>query len=167
MEYVPSMLVGTLFILVSVICFVYSRIDRHKMHADIYIRKMKPYLDIWLHKVVELMEQPGIDEEMTSKLKTSTDKYFGYKKKKDYLKTIPLVNEISDLLATDYDNDIVRSMVLRYGEGKIDIDRLIVYRDEYNRCKAALDKLLNRRLLGLVGKLLRTKRLAPLSIEIL
>ena len=182
-----TILVLLVLVAFSATGFVYSGMDKQRMRAMVYAKRMKTYLDSWILNIFDQIKSPDFDAGTKEKLQPLADEYFSGRKRKNPLKTVSQVKSISSILRTA-ENSILQkgkaepkanslAAVLRpesnddldegfaetddYDEDTDDKFRFLRY--EYNRYAEKLNSRLEKPIPSLVGKICFIKRLEVLE----
>ena len=162
METVFAILVCLVLLGLIVIGEIYLAMDKQKARAIVYIKKMSVYMDEWVRRTAEMAESPIYDRKSADAFRALSHEYFGYRKYKDTLKKITLVNsmaELSEPLEFSAGNAGAEGLLSARLDAAANIGLL---RTEYNECARKLNDRLKKRIPAVIGKLFRMSALEEL-----
>ena len=158
-----AILLCLFFVLLLAFGEVFFRLDKMRAYAIISINNMIKDLDIWVLLTVELADCPGLDPEEADHLRTLSTSYSAcqkYKKKFTKIKLINSMAELTDSETLGYKHgDIAEDMLGKRRDAACDLAPLC---DQYNRNADELNRRLDKKVPGLVGRLLGVSKLEKL-----
>ena len=162
MDSLLTILLCLILVVLSYATLTYSKIDKHKMRAVVYSKKMREILELWVELVVEQTLELGSDTEEKVIIKARVDDYYKNRKKRHPLTIISLTNSIVLILESMSKDNRGYKLVNIPGEAKGDFINADILRGAYNECVEEFNKQLKKTFSLYICKVFRIKKIEEL-----
>ena len=162
MGYYIIIAVSVVTIVFAVFSAIYAGMDKKRLLAYMSAKALREDLDVFVDFIVRQVSKHAADSASKTELLSLADSYSGMRKNKHTFKRIPLVNS----LVSSYISLEIGSSAVVDSDARREINEALqdsqLLREGYNNDVKNLNRQLDKRLSGIVGKLFRMKKLEEL-----
>lgn len=158
-----AILLCLFFLTLIVFGEIYFGLDKQRMRAIACIQNMRENLDKWVEGTVELAESSDTGRKAADDFRALAQDYFSYKRYKEIMKAVSLVNSLA-AMAAPLEDEAFGTKAGKILAARADsADRVEPLRNEYNNCVRRLNSRLDKKIPAVVGKLFRISRMEKLN----